>query len=64
MGRTILGKKIGMTQIFNKDGRVEPVTVVEAGPCFVIQKSQRIEMVGESIQVGFEDKREKASEQT
>ena len=59
MGRTILGKKIGMTQIFNKDGRVEPVTVVEAGPCFVIQKKSKDRDGYESIQVGFEDKREK-----
>ena len=53
MGRTILGKKIGMTQIFNKDGRVEPVTVVEAGPCFVVQK-KTIEKDGyQSIVVAF-----------
>ena len=33
----ILGRKVGMTQIFNADGTVEPVTVVEAGPCYVTQ---------------------------
>jgi len=59
MGRTILGKKIGMTQIFNSDGKVEPVTVVEAGPCFVIQKKSTARDGYESIQVGFGDKREK-----
>ena len=37
----ILGKKIGMTQIFNKDGEVVPVTVIKAGPCFVVQKKNK-----------------------
>ena len=34
----ILGKKVGMTQIFDDDGRVVPVTLIEAGPCYVTQK--------------------------
>ena len=34
----LIGKKIGMTQIFNESGKVIPVTVVEAGPCVVVQK--------------------------
>ena len=38
MKKAILGKKIGMTQIFDESGKVVPVTVVEAGPCFVVQK--------------------------
>ena len=38
MVRGILGKKVGMTQIFDDDGRVIPVTVVEAGPCVVVQR--------------------------
>lgn len=37
MAKGILGKKIGMTQIFEADGRLIPVTVVEAGPCVVVQ---------------------------
>lgn len=37
MEKAIIGKKVGMTQIFTDDGRVEPVTVVEAGPCYVTQ---------------------------
>ena len=37
MDKAIIGKKIGMTQIFTKDGAVIPVTVVEAGPCHVVQ---------------------------
>ena len=37
MVRGLLGKKLGMTQIFDKDGNVIPVTVVEAGPCYVLE---------------------------
>ena len=36
----ILGRKVGMTQVFNEDGVVTPVTVVEAGPCVVLQKKE------------------------
>ncbi|AGB40201.1 50S ribosomal protein L3, bacterial [Halobacteroides halobius DSM 5150] len=51
----ILGKKIGMTQVFNDDGEVIPVTVVKAGPCPVIQKKTE-EVDGYSaVQLGFED---------
>lgn len=54
----ILGKKIGMTQIFDEEGVVTPVTVVEAGPLKVIQK-KTIENDGyNAIQIGFEDKKE------
>ena len=38
MKKAIIGKKIGMTQIFNENGKLIPVTVVEAGPCVVVQK--------------------------
>ena len=38
MKKAILGKKLGMTQIFTPEGLVVPVTVVEAGPCYVVQK--------------------------
>ena len=38
MKKAIMGKKIGMTQIFDENGKVVPVTVVEAGPCVVVQK--------------------------
>lgn len=59
MKKAILGKKIGMTQIFDENGRVIPVTVVEAGPCVVVQK-KTIEKDGyEAIQVGFGEVREK-----
>lgn len=55
MQKAIIGKKIGMTQIFDEKGNVVPVTVVEAGPCVVSQK-KTIETDGyESIQLGFGD---------
>ena len=41
MEKAIIGKKIGMTQIFDADGKVIPVTVIEAGPCTVVQKRPR-----------------------
>ncbi|WP_027339540.1 50S ribosomal protein L3 [Halonatronum saccharophilum] len=54
----ILGKKVGMTQIFNENGEMIPVTVVEAGPCAVVQKKTE-EIDGyNSIQLGFEDLKE------
>ena len=59
MKKAIIGKKIGMTQIFDENGKVIPVTVVEAGPCVVVQK-KTVEKHGyEAIQVGFGEVREK-----
>lgn len=55
MEKAIIGKKIGMTQIFDANGKVIPVTVVEAGPCVVSQK-KTVESDGyNAIQVGFGD---------
>ncbi|MGZ9587230.1 50S ribosomal protein L3 [Paenibacillus marinisediminis] len=55
----ILGKKLGMTQVFTAEGNVLPVTVIEAGPCVVLQKKD-VENDGyEAIQIGFADKKEK-----
>ena len=55
MQKAIIGKKIGMTQIFDESGKVIPVTVVEAGPCVVSQK-KTVENDGyASIQIGFGD---------
>lgn len=55
MQKALIGKKIGMTQIFDEKGKMIPVTVVEAGPCAVIQK-KTVETDGyASIQVGFGD---------
>ena len=54
MKKGIVGKKIGMTQIFTEDGRLIPVTVIQAGPCPVVQK-KTVENDGyEAIQVGFD----------
>ena len=54
MKKGIVGKKIGMTQIFTEDGRLLPVTVIQAGPCPVVQK-KTVEKDGyEAIQVGFD----------
>lgn len=54
----ILGKKLGMTQVFSDDGQVVPVTVVEAGPCVVLQK-KNVDTDGyEAIQLGFADQKE------
>ncbi|UHA71703.1 50S ribosomal protein L3 [Paenibacillus sp. 481] len=53
----ILGKKLGMTQVFTPEGNVIPVTVIEAGPCVVLQKKD-VENDGyEAIQIGFADKK-------
>lgn len=55
MKKAILAKKIGMTQIFSENGILVPVTVLEAGPCVVVQK-KTIENDGyEAIQIGFDD---------
>ena len=55
MQQGIIGKKIGMTQIFNEAGKVIPVSVIEAGPCVVVQK-KTVENDGyEAVQLGFGD---------
>ncbi|HCC69187.1 MAG TPA: 50S ribosomal protein L3 [Nitrospiraceae bacterium] len=51
----ILGKKLGMTQIFNEDGRIIPVTVIEAGPCKVVQVKTNERDGYEAIQLGFDE---------
>ena len=53
MKKAILGKKLGMTQVFANDGRVVPVTVVEAGPCTVVQVKTQQRDGYSSVQVGF-----------
>ncbi len=60
MQKAILGKKLGMTQVFTEDGVVIPVTVIEAGPVVVVQK-KTVENDGyDSVQVGYGDVKEKA----
>jgi large subunit ribosomal protein L3 len=53
----ILGKKLGMTQVFTPEGLVVPVTVIQAGPCVVLQKKDAENDGYESIQIGFDDKK-------
>ena len=55
MQKAIIGKKVGMTQIFDEAGKVIPVTVVEAGPCVVIQKKTTENDGYEAVQLGFGD---------
>lgn len=59
MKKGILGKKVGMTQIFTDTGLSIPVTVIEAGPCYVVQKKTPDRDGYGAIQVGFGEKREK-----
>ena len=55
MKKGLIGKKIGMTQIFAENGTVVPVTVIEAGPCVVTQKKTAENDGYEAVQVGFGD---------
>lgn len=55
----LLGKKVGMTQVFMEDGRFVPVTVIQAGPCKVVQKKTLESDKYNAVQVGFEEKPEK-----
>jgi len=59
MKKAIIGKKVGMTQIFTEEGKVIPVTVIEAGPCTVVQKKETEKDGYDSVQLGFEDIAEK-----
>ena len=59
MKKAIIGKKVGMTQIFDEAGKVVPVTVIEAGPCVVTQKKTTEKEGYASVQLGFEDVEER-----
>ena len=59
MKKAILATKVGMTQIFNEDGALVPVTVLQAGPCVVTQVKTEENDGYKAVQVGFVDKREK-----
>ncbi len=59
MKKAIIGKKVGMTQIFDETGKVVPVTVIEAGPCVVAQKKTADKEGYDAVQLGFEDVAEK-----
>lgn len=58
MSEGILGKKLGMTQIFSEDGEIIPVTVIKAGPCRVVQKKTGQRDGYNALQLGFEEKKE------
>ena len=59
MKKGIIGKKIGMTQIFDEVGNVIPVTIIEAGPCCVAQKKTKETDGYDAVQLGFQDVKEK-----
>ena len=59
MKKAIIGKKVGMTQIFDETGKVIPVTVIEAGPCVVVQKMSKDKEGYEAVQFGYEEVAEK-----
>lgn len=59
MEKGIIGRKIGMTQLFTENGNVVPVTVLEVGPCPVVQKKTTEKDGYDAVQLGFEDVREK-----
>lgn len=59
MKKGIIGKKLGMTQIFAENGAAIPVTVIDAGPCFVVQKKTQATDGYSAVQLGYEDVREK-----
>jgi len=55
----LIGKKLGMTQIFGKNGKAIPVTVIQAGPCQVIHRKTAAKHGYDSVQLGFEEIDEK-----
>lgn len=59
MGKGLLGKKLGMTQVFSERGEVVPVTVIQAGPCVVTQKKTEENDGYSAIQIGFADQSER-----
>lgn len=58
-GKGILGRKLGMTQLFGEDGRLVPVTVIEAGPCVVVQRKTTATDGYDAVQIGFAAARER-----
>jgi len=59
MAKAILGRKLGLTQVFAKDGQAVPVTVIEAGPCVVVQRRTLAKDKYEALQIGFEERSQK-----
>ena len=52
----LIGKKVGMTQVFDEQGNIAPVTVIQAGPCVVVQKKTKERDGYEAVQIGFVEK--------
>jgi large subunit ribosomal protein L3 len=59
MSLGLLGKKLGMSQIFDKDGKLVPVTYIQAGPCYVVQRKTKESDGYDAVQVGFGEKKAK-----
>lgn len=57
----LLGKKLGMTQVYDEQGNLHPVTVVEAGPCTVLQRKTEEKEKYSAVQIGFDEKKESRS---
>ncbi len=55
MGLGLIGKKLGMSQIFDEHGNIIPVTVIKAGPCTVVQKKTAVKEGYNALQIGFEE---------
>jgi large subunit ribosomal protein L3 len=55
----LLGKKLGMSQMFDQDGKLVPVTYIQAGPCYVVQHKTAATDGYDAVQVGFDEKKEK-----
>lgn len=55
----LLGKKLGMSQMFDQDGKLVPVTYIQAGPCYVVQRKTAETDGYDAVQVGFDEKKEK-----
>ena len=59
MKKALIGRKIGMTQIFDAEGKVIPVTAIEVGPCTVVQIKTKEQDGYEAVQLGFADVKER-----
>lgn len=57
--KNIIGKKVGMSQIFDENGQVTPVTLIEAGPCYIVQKKTKDKDGYSAVQLGFAEVKEK-----
>ena len=63
MFKGLIGKKIGMTQIFDEDGAAIPITVIEAGPCYVTQLREQARDGYTAVQLGYDEVKPKKVDQ-